>query len=202
VGRAKKCAICTSDPAITGQVNNLIESGVRQKVIHAQHPQFSVSQISRHARFCLQAQGAPVISSETRSAQIERWLQRAESTYALATVNGDSRSAIAAVGAATRALTVLEKQVQAETEAKKDGVDRDSIEVTVKGIDALLRKAAESGDIRNGEAPRTLTLLADEPTFGELVQHIYANRALLPALLATATNYLPERTSEHVHAND
>jgi len=195
--------ICTANLAITGQINNLIESGVRQKTIHEQHPQFSVSQISRHTRFCLQPQGTPVISSETRSAQIERWLQRAESTFALATVNGDSRSAIAAVGAATRALVQLEKQIQSEIASEKDGVDRDSIEVTVAGIDALLRQAAESGAIQNGVTPRTLTLLTDEPSFGELVQKIYANRALLPTLLATATNYLPERTtSEHAPAND
>lgn len=202
MGRQKCCKICTSEAAITGQVNALIESGVKQRIIHEQHPEFSVSQISRHTRFCLQSKVAE-ITAPAASAEIQRWLERAESTFLIAQSNGDARSASSAISVAVRALSGLAKQVERETAAaEKAAADPNDVSFTVQQLDALIRQQAERGVIQNGIMPRILTLASEESSFRELVQKIWANRAILPALLATSENFLPERVTENANANN
>lgn len=195
MARPKRCKICTcTDLAITGQLNSLVEAHVKQRLIHEQHPQFSVSQISRHTRFCLAVNSTTELTPSVGSTEIQKWLQRAEDCYLTAQVNGDAKSAVSAISTAVRSLSQLEKQFEREAKTEKDGVDRDSPEFTIAGIDAMLRQQAERGDIENGVTQRGLTLLNEEPAFGQIVQAVWANRNLLPVLLVAATtNYLAQR---------
>jgi hypothetical protein len=202
-----KCKIC-KDSSVTATINTLIASGVRQKVIAEQHPGFSIFQISRHKNNCLAPNVAPEIAADAGSDELRVWMQRNTDAYNLAIVNSDSRSAIAACSAATRQLIALHKKLEKEAKAAEKAVDPDSregLKITVAGIDALLAHAAESGDIENGIAPRVLTLLNEEPSFAQIVQTIWANRSILPALLACCvTDYLPPRqtTTEEISANN
>jgi hypothetical protein len=200
MGRARHCSICTSDPAICGQVNALIESGVRQRMIHDQFSQFSISQISRHSRGCLQPKLTSDLSTEQGSAEIARWLERAESTFLVAQANGDTKSAASAISTAVRTLQSLHKKQEAEKKAEKDGVDRDSVAVTVKGIDALLNEYAKQPEDFRAVDARAVQLLGDQQ-FRQLVNAIWNNRDLLPALLTASADYIPERTTEHVNAS-
>ncbi len=202
MARPKRCKICTCpDVGITSQVNSLIEAGVKQRTIHEQHPQFSISQISRHSRFCLAVNVATELTPNTGSAEITKWLERAETTYLTAQVNGDARSAVSAISTAVRSLSQLQKQLAHEAETEKDGVDRDSVEFTAKGIDALLRHEAERGTIQNGLTPRTMTLLTEEPAFAQIVQAVWANRSILPALLLCCDeHYFPERETTNANS--
>jgi hypothetical protein len=202
MGRKHSCTICASDPAITSQVNAQIESGVRQKVIHEQFPQFSVSQISRHTRGCLAPKPTGDLSTEQGSAEIARWLERAESTFLVAQSQGDTKSAASAISTAVRTLSAMHKKQEQEAKAEKAVHDPTDVQFTVAQIDALIKHDAEHpcGD---STTPRCLELLREEPDFGELVQRLWANRNLLPALLGWSnTELLAERVSEHVNANN
>lgn len=199
MGRKHFCKIC-SDPVVAERINAAIAVGCKQKVIAVDNSGFSVSQISRHTRSCLAP--APVeLSPETRSAQIERWLARADASYAVAASQGDAKAQVAAISAATRALGQLEKQVKAETEASK-AVTEDRY--SIQAIDQQLRDFMQERDAKHGGVQtKSACLCQEEPKFKELVLAIWNNRALLPVLLAAATtNYLAPRESEHVNAND
>lgn len=204
--RQSKCQIC-SDLTSVGQVNSLIESGVRQKLIHQEYPQFSVSQISRHSRNC---RAPNAITGELPPGaggdELDVWRQRCTDSYHLAVANGDSRSAISACSAATRQLVALAKRQEKEAAAKEaiDPTSAAGLQLTIAGIDAVVKMAAETGDMQNRAAPRAIALLNDEPSFSQIVQAIWANRAILPALLAccVTTDYLPPRqTTEEINAD-
>ncbi len=209
MGRARRCAICASDPAITSQVNAQIEAGCKQKLIHEQNPQFSVSQISRHTRNCLTPKPASFeLTTETRSSQIARWLTRAEVSYAVAASQGDAKAQVAAISAATRALGQLEKQVKAETEAEKADVDD---RYSIGAIDQSLREfMAQRDSERGGIGAKSACLCQEEPKFGELVLIIWSDRRLLETLLIHAKNcavhiadgFIPPRETQNVTAND
>jgi hypothetical protein len=204
MGRARHCAICTSDPAISGQVNAQIESGVRQKVIHEQFPQFSISQVSRHTRNCLAPKPTGDLSTEQGSQEIAKWLERLDQTFLLAASQGDSKGATQACSAAARTLQSLHRKLEQEAKATKDSVDRDTAEFTIKGCDAMLREyAAKPADFRAIDA-QYLLLLGNQQ-FRQLVSKIWEHKDLLPMLLAAATtNYLAPKEPEHVNtsAND
>ena len=106
MSRPRKCKICC-DPAITGQVNALLESGVKLKTIAEQVPGFSVYQLSRHKRNCLAPKLAP--ESDAASTEIEKWMQRADDLYLTAGANGDVRSQVAALSAAVRSIACPRK---------------------------------------------------------------------------------------------
>jgi hypothetical protein len=192
MGRKHSCTICASDPAITSQVNAQIEAGVRQKVIHEQFPQFSVSKISRHSRRCLQPKPTGDLSTEQGSAEIARWLERAESTFLVAQANGDTKSAASAISTAVRTLSAMHKKQEQEAKAEKAVHDPTDVQFTVAQIDAMIRRDAENGAGDRGY-PRNFTLYNEEQQFRQLVDSIWANRALLPALLTVSANYILER---------
>jgi hypothetical protein len=201
MGRAKHCSICTSDSAIVSQVNAQIEAGVRQKVIHEQFPQFSVSKISRHTRRCLQSKATADLSTEQGSAEIARWLERAESTFLTAQANGDTKSAASAISTAVRTLSAMHKKQEAEQKAEKDGVDRDSVEVTVKGIDAMMREYAAQPESSRAIDAQCVLLLSNQQ-FRQLVSKIHVQPDLLPMLLAAATtNYLTPQEPQSANIN-
>jgi hypothetical protein len=197
MGRKHFCKIC-SDPVAAERIKSAIEVGCKQKAIAADNPGFSVSQISRHRNRCL-APASVELTTETRSAQIERWLARADASYAVAASQGDAKAQIAAISAATRALGQLEKQVKAETEAEKaDADDRHSI----SSIDKTLHDFMQERDAaRGGISTKAQCLCQEESDFGQLILKIWADRAILPMLLTTCANYIPERVTENVNAN-
>jgi len=202
MGRARHCAICTSDPGITSQVNAQIEAGCKQKLIHEQFPQFSVSKVSRHVRNCLAPKPLSDLSTEQGSAEIARWLGRAESTFLTAQANGDTKSAASAISTAVRTLQSLHKKREAEAKAATDGVDRNSVEFTIKGCDAMLNEYAKLPEDFRAVDARAVQLLGDQQ-FRQLVSQIWEHRDLLPVLLdAATTNYLAPRESEHATAHD
>src|SRR5260370_14425879 len=196
MGRKHLCKICTSDPAISSQVNAMIEAHVKQRTIHAQFPQLSISQISRH-RNCLAPKPTSDLSTEQGSAEISRWLDRAEQTFLVASANGDVRSAASAIGTAVRTLSAMHRKQERELEkAEKAGHDPTDVQFTVAQIDALIRHDAESGAGDRGY-PWVYSLWNEEQQFRQLFKSIWANRALLPTLLAASTgNYIPRRETE------
>jgi hypothetical protein len=197
MGRKHSCKICTSDPAISSQVNALIESSVRQRMIHEQHPQFSVSQISRHTRNCIMPT-VPDLAVDAGADDMDVWRQRCNDAYNLAVANGDSRSAIAACSAATRQLIALSRRKEQEAKAAKDDIDRDTAEFTIKGCDAMLAEYAKLPEDFRAIDARAVQLLGDQH-FRQLVSQIWEHRDLLPLALAAATpNCLPERKMENV----
>jgi hypothetical protein len=200
MGRKRSCKICTSDSAITSQVNAQIEAGVRQKVIHEQFPQFSVSKLSRHSRGCLAPKPEAERANESGSAKHAKWLERAESTFLVAQANGDTKSAAQAISVAVRALTAMHKKQAEEAEADKAGADdRHSIQA----IDEQLRNFMAQRDVANdGVSAKAQSLLIEEPAFCSLVFAVWKNRALLPALLNTSATYFPERKLENVQPNN
>jgi len=138
VSRPKKCKICTGDLVITGQVNSLLEAGVKLKTIAEQVPGFSVFQLSRHKNNCLAPKAASELPPESGSAEITKWLQRAEDTYLTAQVNGDVKSAASAISTAVRTLTALEKQIQAEKTEADAGVDNPNRPMNIADFDKLV----------------------------------------------------------------
>jgi len=201
MGRAKRCAICTSDAAISAAVNAQIESGICQKMIHAEFPQFSVSQVSRHTRGCLAPKPTGDLSTEQGSQEIARWLERAEQTFLVAQANGDTKSAASAISTAVRTLQSLHKRRETEQKAVKDGVDRDSYEFTIKGCDAMLAEYAKQPESSRAVDARCIQLLGDQQ-FRHLVSQIWERRELLPALITATANYIPERKTENVQPSN
>jgi hypothetical protein len=157
-------------------VNSLIESGVRQKFIHDQHPQFSVSQISRHSRFCLQAKTTEV-NAPSASSEITKWLERADQTYALAVANGDSKNAVSAISAATRGLTALSKQLEKEREQEQTSPDHPDRPMTIADFDRVIKDFEQSGGFADSQ-----WLYALQPTTLILFKRIAANPSLLAAV--------------------
>jgi hypothetical protein len=199
MGRSRRCAICAS-PDVAA-INAQLEAGLKQLAIHEAFPAFSIFQLSRHKRGCL-AKPASDLSTEQGSREIARWLERAESTFLVAQANGDTKSAASAISTAVRTLSAMHKKRDQElAKAEKAAANPDDVSFTVAQIDKLIAHDAKSGDGDRGY-PRNFTLFNEEPMFRQLVDIIWANRALLPALLATSANYIPERVTEHVNAND
>lgn len=151
--RPRKCKVCTGDLAITGQVNALIESGVRLKTIAEQVPTFSTYQLSRHKRNCLAPKGAPEPPSDGGSAEIAKWMERADDLYLTAGANGDVRSQVAALSAAVRSIGAREKQKQKEREIEPPNPNT----LTIEKLDQLVRDYVtqmenERGVCRSGAA--------------------------------------------------
>ena len=140
MGRARHCAICTTDPAITSQVNAQIEAGCKQKLIHEQNPQFSVSQISRHSRHLAPATADLTDAPASRGHAL--WLRRAEETFLRASADGDTKSAGQAISVVVRASTAMHKKQAEEAEAEKADVDD---RYSIGAIDQSLRKSWRSG---------------------------------------------------------
>jgi hypothetical protein len=144
MSRPRKCKIC-GDPAITSQVNALLESGVKLKTIVEQVPGFSVYQFSRHKRNCLAPKTAP--ESDAASSEIEKWMQRADDLYLIAGANGDVRSQVAALSAAVRSIGAREKQKQHEREAEPAD---DPNALTIENLDAAVKDFADRVDQERG----------------------------------------------------
>jgi hypothetical protein len=202
MGRKHFCKIC-NDANAAPAINAMIESHVRQAMIHEQFPAYSTSQISRHSRGCLQPKPMADLADAPASRDHEKWLQRADLTYARASADGDTKSAAQAISVAVRALTAMhKKQEQEATKAEKAAANPDDIKFTVAQIDALIKHDAESG-VGDRGYPKVYTLFNEEQQFRQLVDAIWSNRALLPVALAAATpNFLPQRESQNVTAHD
>lgn len=140
MSRPKRCAVCAGDPAIRAQIDAMLTSGLQIKVIVEQVAGFSRDQISRHRSRCLVPAVAAETPTATGSAQIEKWLGRAESTYLAAQSLGDTKSAISAVSAAVRSLSALHKQVAAETAAAEKKADSPDRALTISDCDRMLRE--------------------------------------------------------------
>jgi hypothetical protein len=185
--RPRKCQICRADFAIAARINAMLESHVHLRVIAAESPEFSVSQLSRHRNRCL----APnVITGELApdagGDDLQLWMQRCADSYHVAVANGDSRSAIAACSAATRQLVALAKKQEKEREQEKAADDPDR-PLTVADCDRMVADFMAKRDSENGGvAQKSQCLLIEEPAFGQIVQAVWANRHILPALLAQA----------------
>jgi len=174
----------------------MIEAGVRQRIIHEQHPQFSVSQISRHGRNCWAPKPVPEFSAERGSTEIARWLARAEQTFLLAQSQGDSKGATAAVSAAVRSLSALHRKQEKEAEAAKASVDDAELEqITIRGCDLMLKRAL-------AQPPRPGSVIYDYGWLTGLpveVRALFQRISETPALLLKVQEL--EKT-EHAPAND
>ncbi len=208
MGRARHCSICASDPAISSQVNAQIEAGCKQKLIHEQNPQFSVSQISRHTRGCLAPKPTPDLSTEQGSAEIARWLERAESTFLVAQANGDTKSAASAISTAVRTLSAMHRKQAEEAEAAKAVADdRHSVQALDQQVKEFM---AQRDSERGGIGTKSACLCEEEPKFGELVLVIWSDRRLLDTILIhakgcaaiVADGFIPPRETTHADANN
>jgi hypothetical protein len=191
MSRPKKCKLCTGDPAIAGQVNALLETGVKLRTIVEEHPEFSVYQLSRHRNKCLMPNFASELSPESGSAEIQKWLERAESTYLLAQANGDSRSASSAISVAVRALTSLQKQIAHETEIEQAATadNNPNRPFTIAELDKIMAEHyAKLEAEENFTREKARTLLDTCPQFAELVFTCWKTRSLIPEMLALAKN--------------
>lgn len=150
MSRPRKCKICCApDLAVTGQINALLESGVKLKVIAEQVPGFSVYQLSRHRRNCLTPKPAP--ESDAASTAMEKWLDRADALYLTAGVQGDVRSQVAALSAAVRSIAAREKQKQNEREAEPA---EDPNALTIENLDKLVQDYATKVENERGVCSR------------------------------------------------
>jgi hypothetical protein len=194
MGRKRHCTIC-ADAAIAGQIRAQIEAGCRQKLIAEQNPGFSVSQISRHARFCLTPQPKADLSTEQGSQEIARWLERAEATFLVAQANGDTKSAASAISTAVRTLSAMHKKQERELEQERASADHPDRSLKIGDLDKLVADYTAKLDSENGGvAEKVQGLLIESPNFTKLVFAIWADRNLLPVLL--------ERITINANAND
>jgi len=180
-------------------VNALLESGVKLAAIATEVGQFNQFQLSRHKNKCILK---PLNGDSAGSQDIEQWLERLNQTYLLASSQGDSKGATAACSAAARALQSLHKKLEREAEAAKAGTDE---RYSVQALDQQVKDfLAQRDSERGGVATKAACLCEEESKFGELVQAIWANRALLPALLAASASFISQREVQHVNvsAND
>lgn len=115
MSRGKPCTICTSPdrPTIDGQ----LLAGVKQKNIAQQFPGLSRFALSRHWRSCLTTSSPVVKGGDDDSQEIGIWLLRAEEIFNSATVNGDVRGQVGALGAALKSLEMRSKTKEREREA-------------------------------------------------------------------------------------
>jgi len=150
MSRARKCRICTGDLAVTGRINAMIESGVKLKVIAEQVPEFSPYQLSRHKRNCLAPKPALDLTADAGSAEIQKWLQRAEDTYLVAQSNGDAKSAVSAISTAVRGLTQLAKQIEKELEQQKAAGKPGETPMTIENLDKLIDECAAQVENERG----------------------------------------------------
>jgi hypothetical protein len=112
----------------------LLESGVRLKIIAEQIPTFSIYQLSRHKR-CLAPTVPAEPPSDAGSAEIAKWMERADDLYLTAGANGDVRSQVAALSAAVRSIGAREKQKQKEREIEPPNPNT----LTIEKLDQLVR---------------------------------------------------------------
>ena len=143
MSRPRKCALCTGDPVITGQVNAMLEARVKLQAISGEYPQFSTSQLSRHRNRCLEKLTTD-LPANVGSDEIRLWLRRAESCYLTAQSLGDAKSAVSACSMAVRGLTQLARQLEREREREKaiglPGQTPLSIEALDELVDAYVAK--------------------------------------------------------------
>ncbi len=185
------------DPAITSQVNAQIEAGCKQKLIHEQNPQFSVSQISRHSRHLAPATADLTDAPASRGHAL--WLRRAEETFLRASADGDTKSAGQAISVAVRALTAMHKKQAEEAEAEKADVDD---RYSIGAIDQSLREfMAQRDSERGGVAVKSACLLEEVPEFSTLVFAVWQDRSIIPALLATIPTYVSPRETQNANAD-
>ena len=140
MGRPRKCPICTADSAIKLQIDALLIASVSIKTVVSQVAGYSRDQLSRHKHRCLQPQPVPECEPESTTAQAEKWLARADSTYALASINGDSKAMVSAISAATRALTALDKRKAVAAAVEKEAANSPDRSLTISECDRLLRE--------------------------------------------------------------
>jgi hypothetical protein len=166
MSRPRKCKICNGDPAITAQVNALLESCVTLKVIAEQIPEFSTFQLSRHKRNCLQSKITTDFADDGSTA-IAKWMQRAEDLYLTAGANGDVRSQVAALSAAVRSIAARERQKEKERDSEP--VD-DPSALTIENIDKLVRQYAVRVEQERGKC-----LYCGSPKGREVPNELIAN---------------------------
>lgn len=131
-----RCSICKHAQAL--EINSCLEARLKLAEIAKQ---FQVSQyaVSRHKNRCLVT---PVLAGElsSSSAELAKWLSRADEQYLTASANGDVTRAVAALTAAFRGLAASEKQREREREqaAKNDVLANGEHRLTIENLDALV----------------------------------------------------------------
>jgi len=207
-GRPRKCRICRADFAIAARINSMLESHVHLKVITAEIPEFSVSQLSRHKNRCLLAREKAELTDVSGSAEHAKWLERAESTFLIAQSQGDVKSAAAAISVAVRALTAMHKRQGQEAAAAKAVTDE---RYSVQILDQRVKDFLQERDSKNGGVQTKAACLCEEELkFREIVQLIWADRRLLDTILIhakqcatiVADGFIPPRETENATAND
>src|ERR1017187_7648606 len=142
MSRPKKCPLCTGDAAIAGQIAALLETGVKLRVIAAEFPQYSTSQLSRHRNRCM-TKPVSDLPADAGSDEIRVWLGRASEMYLLSASQGDSKGATAAISAATRALVNLHKRQEKEAAAERAS-SPDPNKLTIANLDQMVEQFAEA----------------------------------------------------------
>ena len=190
MGRSKHCRICDHPEIAT--INSLIESGVRQAVIHEQFPRFSISQISRHGRNCLVK--PPVDLSNDTEADV--WLKRLESAHAQSVVDGNIAGQIAACGQAGRALERARKVKAAKADAELPSDCHRWSETQGAQfrayIDSVVREATEKSGPDSSVAQMNWLYSLSAETL-TLFRRVTANPALLAQVQQLETNFLTQR---------
>lgn len=206
MGRARHCAICTADPAITSQVNAQIEVGCKQKLIHEQHPQFSISQISRHGRNCL------VKSTANLSADPEAdiWTQRLELAHAQAVADGNIAGQISACSAAGRALERARKAQAAKADAElpadcADWTEKQAAQFRAYADSVIKDTVERTKDDSNSSVNQVNWLYSLSAETLTIFRRVAANPDLLAAVQQLETTFIPQSPpteATNVAAND
>jgi hypothetical protein len=204
MGRKHFCKIC-NDATAAPAINAMIESHVRQAIIHTEHPEFSISQISRHGRNCL---AKPKVDSADGS-EAGVWLERLRQTYDQAVIDGDTKARVSAITAASRS---LEKMRKAEAEKQDDELPTDVHQWTDKQgaqftayIDSVVREATEKAGPDSGVG-RMNWLYSLSPDALALFRKISGDPDLLMSVRNFVANQLPQRPptegANNAHVND
>ena len=182
----------------------MIESGVKQRTIHEQHPQFSISQISRHGRNCL------VKSTANLSADPEAdiWTQRLELAHAQAVADGNIAGQISACSAAGRALERARKAQAAKADAElpadcADWTEKQGAQFRAYA-DRVVKETTQNA--KPGSSVDQMTWLYSlSPETVALFRQVSANPDLLAAVQQLETTFIPQSPpteATNVAAND
>ncbi len=155
----QRCSICSHVDVLA--INSALEAGVSNLVV-ARNFSASKFALSRHLNRCL----APVVEPAGDPSQADKWLQRADDLYLAAGASGDTKSQIAALGAAVRSLQFAEKQQKKKADADR-ALPRDITQWTeeestkfVSFLDSIVAKH----DSLSSEVPQEIVAALPELT--------------------------------------
>lgn len=187
--RGKTCTICASPdrPTIDGQ----LLAGVKQKTVAEQFPELSRFALSRHWRSCVSRPGM-----NGQGDELALWILRAEEIFNSATVNGDVRGQVGALGAALKSLEMRAKTKEREREsasrdlpASPESWTEEEAQKMRDYLDAALMNASATPYASSWAKDAGLQLLVEaHPNLMPLLQKL----AHAPALIAQVQNLMSE----------